>query len=99
MSRLLVPGARREHEECLSLASLFNKLNMIDALEVLVVRELPHNALFGVELEDLGRGSEVAVAEPVHDHRVPIRLAFHRTCEVERVVGNFVAPDAPDNLA
>ena len=72
---------------------------MIDAGELAVVGELADELLLGVDLEDLGGGAEVAVAEPVHDDRVAVRQAFDGAGEVDVVIGDFVAADIPDDLA
>ena len=55
---------------------LLQHLDVVDAVELAVVRELADELLLGVDLEDLGGGAEMAVAEPVHDDRVAVREAF-----------------------
>jgi len=45
---------------------------MINTGELAVVGELTDELLLGVDLEDLGGGAEVAVAEPVHDEGVAV---------------------------
>ncbi len=71
---------------------------MIDAGELAVVGELADELLLGVDLEDLGGGAEVAVAEPVHDDRVAVGQAFDGTHQIQVVVGDFVAADVLDDL-
>ena len=81
------------------LANAMVNLNMIDTSELTVVGELTDELLLGVDLEDLGGGAEVAMAEPVHDDGVAIGETFDGAGEVEWIIDDLVAADIPDDLA
>ncbi len=74
-------------------------LHFVDAGEAGVVGELADDALLFVELEELGGGGEVAVAEPVDDEGVTVREALEAADEAQRVVRHVLGAELPHGFA
>ena len=71
---------------------------MADSAKLLIVEHLPYDLQLWSNLEDLWLLADVAVAAPIADHGVAVGQALNARHEAERLAGQVVFIDPPDDF-